>query len=328
MFNKKFDVITIGSSTRDVLLRSQGFEIRKHDDSPTGIEQCFSLGSKIEIKDITFATGGGGTNAAVTFGRQGFDTACVGVVGDDITGQEIIWELKKDGVDTGFFQKHKDGLTAYSIILVHPDGERTILSYKGEGQYFDVRKVPFDKMRAQWFYLDSIGGHYDLLWSAVHHAANNDIKIAFNPGGKELNHGLEKLIPILKYIDIFITNKEEGAQLVGLNPKKEDEVMFELKKLIQHVVILSDGPNGVVVRDGDRGYRAGVPDSPVVERTGAGDAFGSGFVAEYIRSHDIEKAIQFGTANASSVVTQFGAKAGILKKGDWGPWPLVEVIKN
>ena len=68
-----------------------------------------------------------------------------------------------------------------------------------------------------------------------------------------------------------------------------------------------------------------MPDSPIVERTGAGDAFGSGFVSEYVRSGDIKKAIQFATANASSVVAQFGAKAGILKSGDWGPWPLVEV---
>ena len=84
----------------------------------------------------------------------------------------------------------------------------------------------------------------------------------------------------------------------------------------------------MVVSDGKNVYRAGVPDSPVVERTGAGDASCSGFIAEYIRSGNIEKAIQFATANASSVVTQYGAKAGILKNGDWGPWPLVEVIKD
>jgi len=62
-----------------------------------------------------------------------------------------------------------------------------------------------------------------------------------------------------------------------------------------------------------------------MERTGAGDGFGSGFVCEYVRSGDIVKAIQFATANASSVVTMYGAKAGILKKDDWGPWPLVDV---
>ena len=72
----------------------------------------------------------------------------------------------------------------------------------------------------------------------------------------------------------------------------------------------------------------------MVERTGAGDAFASGFVSQILTatsnkrqatSDDIVKAIQFATANASSVVAQYGAKAGILKKGDWGPWKLIDV---
>jgi len=97
-----FDVITIGSATRDVLLEAEGFELRKHADSPTGVEQCFPLGSKIEIKKIVFTTGGGGTNAATTFGRQEFKTACIGVIGSDAAGKEIIEELEKEGVEPLF----------------------------------------------------------------------------------------------------------------------------------------------------------------------------------------------------------------------------------
>ena len=68
--------------------------MRQHADSPTGTEQCFPLGSKIEVKEIVMTTGGG-TNTAVTFGRQGFKTACVGVVGNDVIGEEVLAELKK-----------------------------------------------------------------------------------------------------------------------------------------------------------------------------------------------------------------------------------------
>ena len=92
---------------------------------------------------------------------------------------------------------------------------------------------------------------------------------------------------------------------------------------------MNKGPKGVVVHHEGTLYRAGVPDSPVVERTGAGDSFGSGFVSGYIKSDgNIEKAIQLATANASSVVTEFGATGGILKGGDMGPWPLVEVTQS
>jgi ribokinase len=320
-----YDIITIGSATRDVLLEAEGFELRKHADSPTGVEQCFPLGSKIEIKKIVFTTGGGGTNAAVTFGRQGFKTACVGVIGDDFAAGEILKELNGEGINTQNIHKHDEGHTAYSIIFVHPSGERTILSYKGEGQHFDVKHVPVANFKASWLYIDSLGGHYDLFEALVNHAAENKIKIACNPGGKELAHGLGKLKSLLRHIDIFAVNKEEGAELVGVEPQNQEEILKKLAEVCGGIIVLTDARNGVKVLDGSTLYSAGVPDSPVVERTGAGDAFNSGFVCEYARSGDIKKAIQFATANASSVVTKWGAKAGILHKGDYGPWELVKV---
>lgn len=343
-----YDVITIGSATRDVLLKMDDSETRKHADSPTGIEQCFPLGSKLAVKKIVFTTGGGGTNSAVTFARQGFKTACVGVVGDDINGKEILEELRREKVKP-LFQIHNqlakspngdqrpDG-TAYSLILIHPNAERTILSYKGEGQHFDLKKIPFGKLKAGWFYINSLGGNYELFEALVNYAVKNGIKIACNPGGKEIEHGKEKLAPLLAKIDILILNKEEGIQLLGEEPTESSEwVLNELQKLVKGAVVLTDGHNGVRGRWQNREYRAGVPDSPIVERTGAGDAFGSGFVSEYIRqlavsggqsAVTIVKAIQFATANASSVVTKYGAKAGILKKGDWGPWELVKVEES
>ena len=339
MFNM-LDVITIGSATRDVYLKSEGFEIRKHADSPTGVEQCFPLGVKIEVKDIVFTTGGGGTNAAVTFARQGLKTSCVGVVGKDFNGKEIIKELKQERVRP-FFSIHSDNLTAYSVILVHPNAERTILSYKGEGQHFEPEKIPWRKLRAKWFFLGSMGGNWDMLEKAFEHASSRNFKIAFNPGGKELAHGLGKLKPFLAETDIFSVNKEEAEGL--LNPKsqntnhkqipnpneqysKPEEILKELDRLVKGTTILTLGPEGVIVSDKKSVYKAGTPDSPKVERTGAGDAFVSGFVSQYILSDgDIAKSIQFATANASSVVANYGPKAGILKKGDWGPWELVEV---
>ncbi|MBI4117441.1 MAG: carbohydrate kinase family protein [Parcubacteria group bacterium] len=335
------DAITIGSATRDVFLKGEGFEIRKHGDSPTGVEQCFPLGSKIEIKDAVFTTGGGGTNAAVTFSRQGLKTGWVGVIGNDFNGKELINELKREKVKL-FFSKHKDDLTAYSVILVHPNAERTILSYKGEGQHFNAEEINWKKLKAKWFFLDSLGGNWDLLQRAFEYITARNFRIAFNPGGKELAHGLEKLKPHLAAADIFSVNKEEGEVLLNSKFKTAEEVLKELDKLVKGIVVLTLGPEGVLVSaplsgvsDKKNIYKAGTPDSPRVERTGAGDAFNSGFVSQMIKENQpeaggwnleaVKKSIQFATANASSVVAQYGPKAGILKKDDWGPWPLVNV---
>lgn len=334
---KILDVITIGSATRDVFLKSEGFEIRKHADSPTGIEQCFPLGAKIEVKEVVFTTGGGGTNAAVTFSRQGLKTGCVGVVGNDFNGKEIIKELNREKVKL-FFTTHKDDLTAYSVILVHPNAERTILSYKGEGQHFNSDEIKWKKLKAKWFFLGSLGGNWNLLERAFEYITARNFKIAFNPGGKELAHGLEKLKPYLAEVDVFSVNLEEGKKLLNSNYQnsRPEEVLKELDKLVKGIVVLTLGPEGVLVSNKKNIYKAGTPDSPRVERTGAGDAFVSGFVSQYMietsnkrqetsQEEIIKKSIQFATANASSVVAQFGPKAGILKKGDFGPWPLVEV---
>lgn len=324
----KFDIIIIGSATKDVFLDINKVPVENNPGAKTGKAVCFDLGSKIPIEKMEFTSGGGGTNAAVTFARQGFKTACVGVIGEDFNGKEIVEELKKEGVDTGFFQIHGDSHTAYSVILVSEGGERTILSYKGEGQHFDVDKIPFDDFKTDWLALDSLGGHFEILEKAVSWAAANGVRLAVNPGNLELAHGLEKLKPLLKNFSIVDMNQEEASALTGI-PFSEEEKIFEfMDDIVDGVFIMTKGNQGVSVSDGKNIYSAGVPDSPVVERTGAGDAFFSGFVSEYIRSGNIAKAIQFATANASSVVTQYGGKAGILKKDDWGQWPLVEVKKN
>lgn len=321
----RYDVVTIGSATRDVLLNAAEFKTIKTSEASTGEAFCLPLGSKLEAKKIVLTSGGGGTNAAVTFARQGLKTACVGVVGSDANGSDVIAELTKEGIDTSLFQTHNDDMTAYSVILVQDSGERTILSYKGEGQHFAVAQVPFNTLESDWVYLDSLGGHYDLLEQAVAWAAQRNVKIATNPGTKELEHGLEKLTPLLSTAAIVTMNQEEAAGLLGVDYKNEKEIFKGMDAIVKGIFVMTKGHEGVAVSDGHNIYRAGVPDSPIVERTGAGDSFASGFVAEYIRSADITKAIQFATANASSVVTQYGGKAGILKKDDWGQWPLVKV---
>ncbi|MBP9822535.1 MAG: carbohydrate kinase family protein [Candidatus Pacebacteria bacterium] len=324
----KFDIITIGSASRDVFLNSPEFKVASNSEYATGQAMVLPFGSKIEVNKIVFTTGGSGINTAVTFARQGFKTACIAVIGDDLNASSIVEEMAAEGVDTSFFQKHSSGLTAYSTILVQDNGERTILSFKGEGQYFESADVSFDKLESDWLVIGSLGGHYELLEKAVDWASSKNIKIAFNPGTKELPFGLEKLKPILAKCNVVSMNQEEAAQLFGLEIYQKEEIFKEARVINDEIFIMTNGHDGVEVSDGQNIYSAGVPDSPIVERTGAGDAFISGFVAEYYRSGDIPKSIQLATANSSSVVTQYGAKAGILKKGNNGSWPLVEVSKK
>ena len=84
-----FDVITIGSATRDIFLKSKSFEIVKKEGSEQ--YECIPFGQKVNVEEIEYASGGGGTNAAVTFARHGFRTACASVIGNDRTGEDFYW---------------------------------------------------------------------------------------------------------------------------------------------------------------------------------------------------------------------------------------------
>jgi len=316
-----YDILVIGSATRDAFFKSADFKTRDR-------EMVLPLGAKLAIPDVIFTTGGGGTNTAVTFSRQGFKTACLSRAGDDVSGGEIKKELKQEGIDD-FLQIDTEHKTAYSLILVTKEGERTILEYRGASDYLSEKEIEWDNLKSGWLYLDSLAGNKELLSRAIKWAKENKTKIAYNPGKTEFKWGKE-LQPFLNDIDIFLANEDEAAQVAEMkySQEAEEKIFAELDKMVNGIMVMSRGPRGVTVSDGKKRYSAGVPDSPVIDRTGAGDAFGSGFVSGFIQGNgDIEYAIQLGTANATSVVEAFGAKAGILKKGDWGKYGKILVTR-
>ncbi len=324
-----YDVITFGSSTRDVFVKvKEGeFKIIEDDNFVTKKGICYPLGSKIEVEELIFSPGGGGVNAAATLVRQGFNVAAVGVLADDIGGNEILKFLKEEGVETKLFQINKGKLgTAYSLILFSPSGERTILTYKGEGKNFDDNKIKWDEVESKWFYVDSLGGNLDLLEKIIEVAKEKNIKIAMNPGGMTLAYGLEKLKPYLNNIDIFAVNQEEAARLTGIDYKKEKEIFKFMDDLVRGIFIMTKGPEGAVVSDGKNIYRVEASAEKAVERTGAGDSFNSAFLAGYIDSEgDIKEALKLAMTNAQSVVNYIGAIKGILKKGDMGQFSIPEI---
>lgn len=330
-----YNIVTIGSATRDVFLRSKHFRIIKSPKFFTGKAECFTLGTKIPVDDLAFTSGGSGTNVAATFARQGFKGASIIRVGDDLGGGAIIEELNKAKIDTSLVQVDKKNHTAYSVILIASTGERTILVFRGASEKISDKEVNWSRVRARWIYLASLGGNLNFAKKAVEikkkSVGGGKTKIAWNPGGADFRLGFKKLQPYLKFIDVFSCNQEEAAKLLGISYKKEKQIFKKFDEVIEGIAVMTKGPRGVSVSDGKYLYKAGVfKEQKVVDRTGAGDAFGSGFVAGLIQTNKIEEGIRLGTANATSVVEYVGAKEGILTKRDFKDkrWAKLEINKK
>ncbi len=312
---KPFDVITVGAATRDVFLRSRAIKVIRDETFSTGEAECFALGSKIEIDELTFETGGGGTNTAVGFARQGWRTGFVGKIGaSDARGKEILRALDDDRVDTSLVIHDRRKQSGYSVLLLTPRGERTALVYRGASADFQTRDFPWTKLRARWMYVSSLGGDLTVLRRLWQHARRHNIKIAWNPGAGELALGLVKLLPLIQTVDILSLNQEEAARLMNLTHDQDEEAFHRLRALVRGVTLVTQGTEGSLGGTTTMAWHCGTHQIRVVDTTGAGDAFGCGFVGSYIRHADIPRALRFGNENSESVIGYVGAKQGLLKR--------------
>jgi len=320
-----YDIITFGSASRDIFLKSSNFLVVDQKKFITGKGLCLSLGSKIKVEDINFLIGGGGTNTAATFSNQGFKTAFCGMVGDELAGESLIEELKKLKIDTKFIFKTKKKPTNYSVILSSGEKERTILTYRGAAGELSDKDIPWSKLDAKWLYLAPLSGKFSYLSeNIVNFAKKKGMKVAMNPGTFQLSLPKARLERILKNVDLLFLNQEEASILTKIPHEKEKQIFKKIDKLVSGVFIMTKGSKGVVVSDGKQLYRAGTIKVKAVDLTGAGDSFASGFLSGLISSKgDIKYAIQLGIANSASCLTVLGAKNGLLKKKD--KWEKVEV---
>lgn len=302
-------MLSIGAAVQDVFL-SHSDEFKPVTDK-TLHEQVMRLemGGKADVNNINFSTGGGATNAAVTFARQGLHSMFMGTIGHDPAGQAVLDDLDKENVDTTHVSYSTKYNTGYSVLLLAPNGERTILTYRGASTHYDPKSFDISDIDADWLYVSNVAGQMELLDKIFHQARSKGMKIFFNPGKNELRQA-EKLKGLLEDVAVLAVNKEEMQQIVHGETSEE---------LVRHglgyvdTVIVSDGPRGVVASDGKTLVTAGMyEDVKVIDRTGAGDAFGSGFLSQWAIGKSLKDSIVFASANSTSVVKHIGAKTGIL----------------
>lgn len=302
--------VCIGAAVQDVYLsHSEALDPVKDEDGSFYAE--LKMGGKADVDQINFSTGGGAANAAVTFARQGEAAIFLGTIGRDPAGQAVAEDLQQEGVEAqlAYSQKHNTG---YSVILLAANGERTILTYRGASTHFDPAHLDLTTVgQADWLYVSNLAGSMDTLEKLLSQAKQLGIKVAWNPGKAELEQA-EMLREFLPQVEVLIVNKQEVQMIV--TGESLEELTLAAAKLVP-VVVVSDGPNGVGATDGKSYVEAGIyEDVPVIDRTGAGDAFGSGFVVKWAANQSLKEAVVFASANSTSVVSKIGSKAGILEK--------------
>lgn len=310
-----FEVITVGGVSRDVFfLTHEGSvinDLRHHQKLI-----AFQYGSKIIPEQTDFSYGGGGANTAISFAKMGLHTAAILNIGQEGTGSLVVRELEDAGVSCGHITRDKENHTALSMIVSVEGGDHTMFLYRGSNNYIKV--ADWRDVHAKWFYIASLTGEsVELIPELFSYARAHNIKIAWNPGSEQLAGGYHELADYLQETDVLIMNKNEACNLLrskdeahNLNDVKK--VLAEIKKLTSGIAVITDSEGGSYLADTTKTYHEPAHSVKVVETTGAGDAYGSTFVAGIIKGYGPKHAMKLAAENAASVVGFLGAQRGLM----------------
>jgi sugar/nucleoside kinase (ribokinase family) len=297
---RKFDILCIGNAAMDAFV-----EIPKSCLKENNV--CIQAGTKIETKNLSLYSGGGATNTAVGFSRRKLKTAILASIGKDYFGKEIKQELQKEKVNVDYLFETPNYKTAFSVILTG-FGDRIILVYGGATRHLtEKHAIKFSALQqANWLYLGSIHSEKGTIKRIVAEAKKAKTKIAFNPGNTEI----KKKLKGINGINVLFLNEEEAATVTG---KKSIKQKLEELSKIAKLVVITKGKRGAEAFDGSRYHSIKSKKVKVVDTTGAGDAFNSGFLTEIIKGKNIRAALNAGIENSCSVIQYLGAKNRLLK---------------
>ncbi|MFA4818891.1 MAG: carbohydrate kinase family protein [Patescibacteria group bacterium] len=309
----KHHILTIGGATWDVLLTTDECYLL-----PGGSHKLlgFPYGGKVDVSNAVYGFGGGAANVAVGLSKLGLKTSIITRLGNDWRGHEVVKNLQHYKIDTTKVQKDKKLVTPLSFVITScGPRDHVVFVDRAASQNLQIPRQP-DKT-ATWLYLTSLATptwsiSLDKLFQA---SKARGVKVFWNPGSKQLQQ-FESLKKLLPYVTILNVNKEEAGLIIKRRKSAASDVSVLLKGLKSfgpEMVIITDGANGAYCFDGSHIlYHAALKVKPV-NTTGAGDAFGSGFLAGLIHTGEVKKALHWGMLNSSSVITLPGAQKGLLR---------------
>jgi len=313
-----YDVITFGGATRDVFFKTSKGVIFPDPNDAEEKMLAFKYGQKIITDNAHFSFGGGAFNVGVNMANLGLSVATVINVGRDESAHSIVERLRSLNIDTCLVTTDGENHTALSLLVMDKKDHVAFL-HRGANNFLKMPNKEVMK-QSKWFYITSLTGESaDILPELISFATENKIKVALNPGGTQLKGNCHALRSFLPQVELLNLNREEAEELAC--SEESCEIIEDNKVLLHKIQKL--GPKRVVITEGEKGSYYGDDeivnfepayrkDCNVVDTTGAGDAFGSTFLAEIIKGKRVSLAQKMAAINAASVTEFIGAQEGLM----------------
>ena len=265
-----------------------------------------------KIKNPTVISGGSAANTAVGYSSLGGNAYFIGQIGNDKYGDLFARNINKSGV---FFEKKETSLkvqTSKSIILVTPDAERSMNTFLGASVNFNVNSINEPLIsKSNYIYIE--GYLFDqteakkAIYDCCKLARANNCKVALSLSDQFCvdRHRQDFNNLIKQYVDIIFANESE---IKSLYQNDLEGSLREILKNVETGAITLGSKGSIVFKDHDSFSIDPIKVTNLVDTTGAGDLYASGFLYGYVNNKSIKECGDIGSKAAAEIITHYGAR--------------------
>ncbi|MBV7258630.1 adenosine kinase [Erythrobacter crassostreae] len=317
MTDPRYDVIAIGNAIVDIIASCEDETIAELDLNRGGMTLVDADGADklyAAMGQATEKSGGSAANTLAGLSQLGTQCAFIGQVAKDQFGEVFAHDIRAAGIDFDTPMREDEPPTGRCLIFVTPDGERTMNTFLGAGQFLPATALNEDLIAsASILYLEGY------LWDpeeprramrrAIDVAKAAGRKVAFTASESFVidRHGDDFRAMIEDgVIDILFVNESELATLTG-----EEDFENGLAAVAGKVPVLvaTKGEEGAVaIAHGERAEVAAEPVAKVIDTTGAGDQFAAGFLSGFVKGAPLETCLKRGAIAAAEVISHYGPR--------------------
>ena len=306
-------ILGIGNAIVDVICKVEENFISKNNLTKGTMKLIFDefefkkLISNLKIEKTV--SGGSVANSIVGLSQQGNEVAFIGKISDDELGEKYEIGLKKEKVKYIYSKKKETLPTGTCLILITPDSERTMCTFLGTAGKInenDINKNEIEKSEIVFLegYLWDEGGPKKAFDKAISHS--NKSAMTLSDKFCVDRHKSHFLDLVRNKLDITFANEEEIKSLI--NAKTFDEVI-QFAKQIKKLLIITRGSKGAISINNDKVEEVKAKkDLQIVDLTGAGDLFASGYLHGYLNKFSEKDCLEKGTEMSSKIIQQIGAR--------------------
>ena len=276
-------------------------------DKLYSVENIASKDEESFIKGETDTPGGSAANTMVGLSRLGCSTSIIGKIAEDDDGDLIEYNLAINGIYTNNLIYSETGATGKCLGFVDSNGERCLYIDPGVNDEIRLDEInPLNIMRCKIMHYTSFVGDSFNTQIELLDLLNKECILSFDPGMLYVQKGFDELRPILERTDILLINESELRLLCNNNESSLKELAIGFLDMGIETVVIKQGSKGVFAMNNNEACEVESYKCEVVDTTGAGDSFNSGFLYSYLKGYDLEKSCQIGNWVASKAIEGFG----------------------